>query len=118
MSCVSSGGSIASRAAIGTEIPILHADKIAAIATVPKEAAGRTVHVILEVTDQGKPPLTAYRRVILNVSGKPVATPAGEAVAPKEDLTVPITRLVGPPAKEGPWRFWRGINVGGDPTGD
>jgi len=31
----------------------------------PAGAAGKTVHVILEVTDSGSPPLTAYRRVVV-----------------------------------------------------
>jgi hypothetical protein len=83
--------------------------------TVPKEASGRTIHVILEVTDTGKPPLVAYRRVILTVNGKPVAPPAG-TTGVEEDLTTPITRLEGPPAKDGPWQFWRGINVNGPPV--
>jgi len=34
---------------------------------VPQKAAGRTIHVILEVTDRGEPPLTAYRRVIVKI---------------------------------------------------
>lgn len=36
--------------------------------TVPRDARGRQIHVILEVTDNGAPPLTAYRRVILDVA--------------------------------------------------
>lgn len=32
---------------------------------VPADAAGRTIHVILEVTDSGEPALTRYRRVIV-----------------------------------------------------
>ena len=28
---------------------------------------GETVHIICEVTDRGEPPLTRYRRVIVNV---------------------------------------------------
>jgi hypothetical protein len=35
--------------------------------SIPDDAAGRTVHVVLELTDAGTPPLTAYRRVALNV---------------------------------------------------
>jgi len=34
---------------------------------VPSDAVGKTVHVILEVTDNGDPPLTAYRRAVLCV---------------------------------------------------
>ena len=97
-----------------TDAPIRGADKVEAIVTIPKESSGRTIHVILEVTDTGKPPLAAYRRVILTVSGKPIEPPAG-TIGVEEDLTTPITRLEGPPAKDGSWRFWRGINVNGPP---
>jgi len=115
--------------------PIQHADRPEATLTVPADAAGRTIHVILEVTDSprrkgtvpfsrrenrdsprvtdsGKPPLTAYRRLILKVSGQPVVPPPGVPLA-DEDLTEPVTRLEGPPANTGPWRFYRGINIGG-----
>ena len=88
------------------------ADNADAVLTVPANASGRTIHVILEVTDTGKPPLTAYRRVILKVSGKPVQPPPG-VIGVEEDLTTPITKLEGPPAKIGPWRFYRGINING-----
>jgi len=43
-----------------------------AVVTLPPEASGRTIHVILEITDTGKPPLTAYRRIVLEVGGEPV----------------------------------------------
>jgi hypothetical protein len=39
----------------------------AATVTIPADAAGKTIHVILEVTDNGTPPLTHYRRVICNI---------------------------------------------------
>jgi hypothetical protein len=39
----------------------------AAELTVPADAAGKTVHVILEVTDDGTPALTCYRRVVITV---------------------------------------------------
>lgn len=97
------------------DAPIQGADAVEAVVTVPKEASGRTIHVILEVTDTGKPPLAAYRRVILTVSGKPIEPPPG-TIGVDEDLTTPITRLEGPLAKDGPWRFWRGVNVNGPPV--
>lgn len=34
---------------------------------VPSDASGKTIHVICEVCDDGKPMLTSYRRIILNV---------------------------------------------------
>ena len=39
---------------------------------IPENAAGKTIHIILELTDDGSPALTAYRRVIVsptNVQG-------------------------------------------------
>jgi len=82
-----------------------------AVLHVPADAAGRTIHVILEVTDTGKPPLTSYRRVVINVGGRPVPPPPGVTV--EEDLSRPITSLPGPSGKADQWQFWRGINVGG-----
>jgi hypothetical protein len=35
---------------------------------VPRDAAGREIHLILSVTDDGDPPLTAFRRVIVRVA--------------------------------------------------
>jgi len=55
--------------------PIRGANAVEAVVTVPKNASGRTIHIILEVVDNGKPALTAYRRVILKVRGKPVKVP-------------------------------------------
>ncbi len=91
--------------------PIRGAESAEAAITVPDEAAGRTIHVILEVTDSGKPPLTSYRRVVMDVAGRPVPPPPGVVV--EEDLSRPVTSLPGPPGKPGEWQFWRGINVGG-----
>jgi hypothetical protein len=36
--------------------------------TVPREAAGQSIHVIAEGTDDGSPPLTRYARVVLDVA--------------------------------------------------
>ncbi|MBN1561124.1 hypothetical protein JW998_12795, partial [candidate division KSB1 bacterium] len=33
----------------------------------PGDAAGKTIHLILQVTDNGEPPLTRYRRAIIRV---------------------------------------------------
>jgi hypothetical protein len=43
------------------------ADSTKAQATlhVPADAKGRTIHVILEVPDQGEPVLTRYRRIVV-----------------------------------------------------
>ena len=83
------------------QLAIRGADAEQAAIAVPGDAQGKQLHIILEVTDDGKPPLTAYRRAIIQVSGE----------AP--DRTKPVTRLPGPPKETGPWAFYRGINVGG-----
>jgi len=84
----------------------------AASITVPSDASGRTIHVILEVTDSGKPSLTAYRRAVLKISGELVKPPAGAPGAPT-DLRKPVTRLTGPPSTTGKWEFYRGVNING-----
>ena len=94
------------------DAPIPESDSIRAIMTVPKEASGRTIHVILEVVDTGKPSLTAYRRVVLNVGGDPIKAPI-EVRPLAEYLSTPINKLSGPPAKMGKWKFYRGINLNG-----
>jgi hypothetical protein len=38
---------------------------VKAVLDVPTDAAGKTIHVILETTDDGKPALTRYRRVVV-----------------------------------------------------
>lgn len=35
---------------------------------IPADASGQTIHIILELTDEAIPALTAYRRVVLNIS--------------------------------------------------
>ena len=97
------------------DAPIDGTDAVEAMITVPKEASGKTIHVILEVTDDGAPPLTAYRRVILKVSGEPVEAPA-DAGADLVYLRTPITTLGGPPKETGHWTFYRGINLNGPAT--
>ena len=46
------------------EVTILASDSNRAIVEVPADSAGKTFHVICEVTDNGTPNLTAYRRII------------------------------------------------------
>ena len=43
----------------------------AAVLHVPEDAAGKTIHVLLEVTDDGTPALTRYRRVVVTVKSGP-----------------------------------------------
>ncbi len=53
------------------EVQLLGAHSTAASVRVPEQAqAGETVHVILAVSDDGEPPLTRYRRVVLTVTNE------------------------------------------------
>jgi len=53
------------------EVTIANADKAVASIEVPADAApGDTIHLIAEVTDNGKLPLTRYARVILTVQAR------------------------------------------------
>jgi hypothetical protein len=51
----------------GQDVPLSGGAVETAALTVPADAAGKTVHVVLEVTDDGEPALTRYRRVVLRV---------------------------------------------------
>jgi hypothetical protein len=48
-----------------------------AVATVrvPDDAGGKSFHVIVAVTDEGNPPLTRYRRAVIEVSGAALELP-------------------------------------------
>lgn len=47
------------------EVPLVAADSSRAVLQIPAAAAGSTIHMICEVTDEGTPRLTSYRRVVL-----------------------------------------------------
>lgn len=54
-----------------SEVSLRDADKPTSYFPVPADAkAGDTIHLIAEVTDSGKPPLTRYARVIVTVRPK------------------------------------------------
>jgi hypothetical protein len=44
----------------------IEAEGVNARMEIPVEAKGQTIHIVLQVTDSGSPPLTRYRRAILN----------------------------------------------------
>jgi hypothetical protein len=46
------------------EIALTNSETSSATLTIPPDAAGKTFHVICEVTDNGTPALTSYRRII------------------------------------------------------
>ncbi len=95
-------------------VPLTGANTKHVKVTVPAEASGRTIHVILEVADDGAPPLTRYRRVILRVGGKPLPIPNTPRNA--RYLQTPITSLNGPDKPDSSsWSFYRGFNINGSP---
>ena len=51
----------------GKAVPITDAAAETSVITIPDDAGGKTIHLILELTDQGKPGLTRYRRLVLTV---------------------------------------------------
>jgi hypothetical protein len=53
-----------------TEVTISSGDSNRATITVPRDAAGKSIHVICEVTDDGVHNLTSYRRIILQPTAK------------------------------------------------
>lgn len=53
------------------EVAVRDADRAVASLQIPADAkAGETIHLIAEVTDSGKPPLTRYARVVVTVKPK------------------------------------------------
>ena len=49
------------------DVSIQNESAQSASVTVPSDASGTTIHIILELYDSGSPNLYAYRRVIINV---------------------------------------------------
>jgi hypothetical protein len=49
------------------DVPLSDATAETSALMLPAEASGKTVHVVLEVTDGGEPALTRYRRAIIRV---------------------------------------------------
>ena len=48
------------------QIKVENADQMAAKFVVPEDAAGKTAHVLLVVSDDGTPALTRYRRLVVS----------------------------------------------------
>jgi hypothetical protein len=51
----------------GRSVPFDNPSAEAVSLRIPADAAGKTIHVVLEVTDNGEPPLTRYRRVVVHM---------------------------------------------------
>jgi hypothetical protein len=51
----------------GQDVPLSDVTGETTALTVPADAVGKTVHVVLEVTDSGEPALTRYRRTVVRV---------------------------------------------------
>lgn len=53
------------------DVAIVGSDSMRATVKVPEDSAGKSIHVICEVTDHGTPSLTSYRRIIMEPTGTP-----------------------------------------------
>lgn len=51
----------------GKPVSIIDSESETASFIIPEDAAGKTLHVILDVTDTGRPVLTRYRRAVVSV---------------------------------------------------
>ncbi len=49
-----------------SEVPVRGEDTETVRIMIPPDASGKTIHLILAVTDSGQPPLTRYRRIVIN----------------------------------------------------
>lgn len=49
------------------EVQVINGDSSDATVVIPADAAGKDIHVILTVRDEGQPPLARYRRAIIKV---------------------------------------------------
>jgi hypothetical protein len=49
------------------DVPLSDGANETTVLTAPADAGGKTIHVVLEVTDGGEPPLTRYRRAVIRV---------------------------------------------------
>jgi hypothetical protein len=49
----------------GKDVPLSDATAETTTLTVPPDAVGKTIHVVLEVADSGEPALTRYRRIVI-----------------------------------------------------
>jgi hypothetical protein len=50
------------------DVSLENAESRDATMLVPSDAADKTIHIILEITDTGEPPLTTYRRIVVSIS--------------------------------------------------
>ena len=58
----------------GKDVQILSAASASASLIVPNDASGKSIHVIVQVTDDGEPVLTRYRRVVVECGRRSPAT--------------------------------------------
>ncbi len=71
------------------DVKISGRDSARATIAVPSDAAGRSIHVICEVTDDGTPDLTSYRRIVLEPTGA-----ATEGLLPQKASAITKPRVI------------------------
>ena len=77
------------------EATLANPSPAAALLRVPADAAGKTIHVVLAVRDDGAPPLAAYRRAIVEVSSEYFPPPESKGGWRKLDNPDDVPRIAG-----------------------
>ncbi len=75
-----------------------------ALLQIPNDAGDRTIHVVLIVRDNGTPPLAAYRRVVVTISGKSRGRGAPAKVSNETPHDVTASSYFPPSESQGGWR--------------
>jgi CubicO group peptidase (beta-lactamase class C family) len=97
----------------GGEASLTNATSPCALLPIPSDAAGKTLHVVLTIRDNGTPPLAAYRRIIVQVSSKPAVVAGRVGSYPTRSMRIdrvdawvknPPYDYFPPPESQGGWR--------------
>jgi CubicO group peptidase (beta-lactamase class C family) len=71
---------------------------------IPGDAAGKSLHVVLTVRDNGTPPLAAYRRVVVQVANESTARSVPARVSQDTPYGVAANDYFPGPESQGGWR--------------
>jgi len=86
------------------EVALTNASSSLALLHIPSDAAGKTIHVILAVRDNGTPPLAAYRRVVAQVSGESAVRSVPVRASKRTPYDVTTNDYFPLPESQGGWR--------------
>jgi CubicO group peptidase (beta-lactamase class C family) len=86
------------------EVPLTDAAAARVLLHIPTDAAGKTIHVVLVVRDDGAPSLTGYRRVIVHVSPESQVRSVPVRAYQETPHGVTTIEYFPPPESQGGWR--------------